>query len=585
MQKNRKKTNIQLSRIYQLLIGIALIITINIISNFVYFRLDLTKEKRYTLSKPTKKLLKELDDIVYFKVYLEGDFPSGFKRLSNETKEMLNQFKAYSDNVKFEFIDPTAYEGVKQTEAVYRQLVESGLNPTSLQVKEKTGMSRKLIFPGAIATYRSKETPVQLLVNQAGRSPEYALNASVEALEFNLATAIRKLTGEKKFEVAFIHGHGELPEMQVEGAKNATSEFYNITHVELNGQLSVLTKRQPYGEDSSKYFMKNIYDAIIIAKPTTMFDKNERDKFIIDQYIMKGGKVLWLVDGVSASMDSLQEKPETIGLSNNINLDDMLFNYGARINHNLVTDLESLPIPVVVDQSGTQKFIPWIFMPLLVPTSTHPIVRNLNAIKTEFISTIDTVDVPGIRKTVLLTTGQYSKKLNSPVIIKLDYLYNAPQKELYNQPFQPVAVLLEGEFSSLFHGRLPEEVEMAPEIGFTERSEPNKMIIVADGDIIKNQIQYSVAGVPTSLPLGYDRYTGQQFGNREFIQNALDYLCDESGLLELRSRKVELRMLDAQKIKEKTKWQIINIGIPLAFIILFGIFYNFYRKKRYSVVR
>ncbi len=582
MTENRK--NIRRNSFVQLAIGLAIIILVNIIGAFAFYRLDLTAEKRYTLAPSTRKMLKELDDIVYFKVYLEGDFPAGFKRLSNETREMLNQFRAYSDNIEFEFIDPTSGKDKKELEALYTQLAQSGLNPTELQVREDAGMSTKIIIPGAIVSYRSKEMPLDLLLTQVGRPPEEVLNNSVQGLEFGFCNVIRKLTVTQKPKIGFIEGHGELTPEYTASIETALSEYYEVERVRIDGQLSALTKRTQRGKDSTNFSFKNKYQAIIIAKPDSAFAKNERDKFIIDQFIMHGGKALWLVDPVYAEMDSLQSTDKTIALTNELNLDDMFFNYGVRLNSNLVVDMNSLPIPVVIDRKGNQKMIPWLFFPVLIPTSAHPIVRNLNAIKTEFVSSIDTLDTPGITKTILLTTSRYSKVLNTPVMISLSYLYQEPDPAMFNQPYQPVAVLLEGEFNSLFVNRVPPEIADAPEVGFVGKSPKTQMIVVADGDIIKNQLQPGSAGT-TPLPLGYDKYTGQQFGNKDFILNAMNYLSDDSGLLSVRSREVKLRVLDSARVDaERSKWQIINTLIPVLLVLAFAFVQGYLRKRKYTRV-
>jgi ABC-2 type transport system permease protein len=579
-----KRKDIRRNSYMQLLIGVAVILLLNIIGSFAFYRLDLTAEKRYTLSPSTRKMLKELDDVVYFKIYLEGEFPAGFKRLRNETREMLNQFRAYSDNIQYEFIDPSAGKNKTEVDALYSQLAQSGLNPTELQVKEKTGMSRKLIFPGAMVSYRGKEIPMDLLLSQVGKPPQEVLNNSVQALEYSMISVIRKLKTDQKPAIAFIDGHGELSSEYTAGIEKSLSEYYTVEHLRIDGQLSALTKRTPKGKDSTEYSIRNRYKAIIIAKPDSAFGKNERDKFIIDQFIMRGGKVLWLVDPVNATMDSLQKQNSTMALTRDLNLDDLFFNYGVRLNSNLIVDMNALPIPVVTDRQGNQKMIPWIFFPVLVPTAEHPIVRNLNAIKTEFVSNIDTLDTPGIKKTVLLTTSRYSRVLNTPVMISLNYLYQQPDITQFNQPYQPVAVLLEGEFPSLFLNRVPPEIAEAPEVGFVEKSQKTAMIVVADGDVIKNQLQPGEAGA-TPLPLGFDRYTGTQFGNADFILNAMNYLCDDSGLLSVRTREVKLRMLDASRVEsEKTKWQLLNTILPVALVLVFALLMGYMRKRKYTRV-
>ena len=424
--------------------------------------------------------------------------------------------------------------------------------------------------------------PLDLLLTQVGKPPAEVLNNSVQALEFGLTNVIRKLSVTQKPKIAFIEGHGELAPIYTASIETALSEYYDIDHVRIDGQPLALAIQSQNVESSSKSATVNKYKAIIVAKPDSAFSKNEIDKFMIDQFIMRGGKVLWLVDPVHAEMDSLKTKDRTLALARDLNLDDMLFNYGVRLNNNLVVDMNSLPIPVVIDQKGNQKLIPWLFFPLLVPTSSNPIVRNLSAIKTEFVSSIDTVETPGVAKTILLTTSRYSRVLNSPVTLSLSYLYQEPDPQQFNQPYQPVAVLLDGEFTSLFRNRIPAEMAKSPEIVFLEKSTKTSMIVVADGDVIKNQLQPGELR-PTPLPLGYDRYTGQQFGNKDFILNAMNYLCDNSGLLSVRSREVKLRALDTSLVQEqRLKWQLVNLVVPLLVVLAFAFAHGYWRRKRYT---
>jgi len=577
-----KKKNIRHNSFIQLIIGLVIVIAINVLGSFIFYRFDLTAEKRYTLAPSTRAMLKALDDKVYFKVYLEGEFPAGFKRLRNETREMLNQFRAYSDKIEYEFIDPTKGKNKEELEAFFGQLSKSGLNATDLQVKEESGMMRKLIFPGAIVSYKGRELPMDLLLTQVGTPPAEVLNNSVQALEFGLINVIRKLAISEKPRIAFIDGHGELSPMYTASIESALSEYYTIEHIRIDGQLSALTDHVQKNNTSS-FSAVNRYKAIIIAKPDTAFAKDERDKLIIDQFIMHGGKVLWLIDPVKAEMDSLRsQEGKTIVLPRELNLEDMLFNYGVRLNSNLIVDMNALPIPVVVDQKGNQELMPWVFFPLLIPTSQHPIVRNLNAIKTEFVSNLDTVETPGVSKTILLSTSRYSRVLNTPVLVSLSFLYQQPQPQQFNQPYQPVAVLLEGEFSSVFQNRIPADIAKSHELNYRDKSIKTAMIVVADGDIIKNQLQPSSREI-IPLPLGYDRYTQQQFGNKDFVLNAMNYLCDDSGLLSVRSREVKLRQLDMEKVKaERFKWQLVNLVAPVLLILLFAFIHGYRRKLRYS---
>jgi ABC-2 type transport system permease protein len=576
-----KKGSTRRNNLVQLGFGILIVILVNIIGYYVFTRIDLTSEKRYSLSEPTRKMLKNLDDIVFFQVYLEGEFPAGFKRLKRETKEMLDQFRAYSDNISYEFINPSSSSDQKERNAVYQRLIERGLSPTDLQVKTNDGSSKQIIFPGAIVSYKNKEIPVELLSSQMGVPPEEVLNNSIQNLEFNLANTIRKLSIAQKPKIAFIEGHGELSRLETADAAYALNEYYSIERVKINGQLNCLTERNTV--DSIKTKIRNKFDAIIIAKPDSVFD--EKDKFIIDQYIMRGGKVLWLVDPVFASMDSIQFADATVGIINELNLADLFFNYGVRLNTNLVMDLSALPIPLKTGEVGGSpqiEFFPWYYFPVLSPLIDHPIVKNLNAIKTEFISSVDTLNKKGIRKTILLTSSQYSRTVNTPILISLDILQKEPEQRLYNKEYIPVAVLLEGKWESLYKNRIPPIIRDDRDVGYLESSQPGKMIVVADGDIIKNQIRTGNNGLEP-YPLGYDRYTGETFGNKEFILNAMNYLVDENGLISIRSRELKLRLLDRTQINDsKLLWQMINTILPVAIVIVMGVVFLIYRKRKYT---
>jgi ABC-2 type transport system permease protein len=573
---------IKRNNLIQLALGVAILLLINIIGYFVFTRFDLTAERRYSLSEPTREMLRNLDDIVYFQVYLEGDFPAGFKRLKRETREMLDQFRAYSDNIEYEFINPSASPDPKENNEVYSRLVERGLNPTDLQVKTSRGSSQQIIFPGGIVSYRNKELPVELLISQIGVQPEEVLNNSIQNLEFNLADAIRKLTISTKPKVAFTEGHGELDRNETADAAHALSEYYSVDYVMIGGKLNSLAERTG-SDDPSAPKIRNKFDALIIAKPDSVF--SEQDKFIIDQFIMYGGKVLWLIDPVFASMDSMQFSDATIGIINDINISDMLFNYGIRLNTNLVMDLSALPIPLKTGEVGGAPqidFFPWYFFPVLNPVIDHPIVKNLNAIKTEFISSIDTLNTKGTKKTILLASSEYSRTVNTPVYISLEILRNKPEQRLYNKQHIPVGVLLEGIWESLYHNRIPPAVSEDKEFGFAAKSVPGKQIIVGDGDIIKNQLRSTNSGI-VPYPLGYDRHTKQSFGNKDFILNAMNYLIEDNGLISIRSRELKIRLLDKTRIGEnKLFWQLFNITVPVVFVLLLGIIMFAYRKKRFT---
>ncbi len=576
-----KQVNIRKDNLIQFVLALAIIVLINVIGSYVFTRFDLTSEKRYSLSESTKKLLRETDDIIYFKVYLEGDFPAGFKLLSRTTREMLDEFRAYSDNIEYEFINPSAAENAKTREAIYERLVQQGLEPTDINVRKKQGQEQQRIFPGAIVSYKSREIPLNLMADQLGAQPEAIINNSIQALEYNISNAIRKLSTSVKPKIAFTYGHGELTPIETADIRFALSDFYTVERVKIAENINALTERKDNGDGT--FTTVNKYRAIVIAKPDSVF--SEKDKFIIDQFVMKGGRILWLADPVFATMDSLMTTDKTMGITLDINLNDQLFKYGVRLNSNLLLDINALPIPMVTGRTGNQPqftFFPWNYFPVLTSTSRHPVVNNLNAVRTEFVSSLDTVGSPAIRKTILLKTSQYTRIAPTPVIISLDILRKDPDPADYTDAPQPVAVLNEGHFESLFKNRLTPEITEAPEIGFTESVDNNRMIVVSDGDIIKNQVRMN-NGSLEPLPLGYDRHTGQTFGNRDFIMNCINYLCDDTGLMSVRSRELRLRALDVTKARANLiGWQLINIAGPVLLIIGFGIVQSTLRRRRYS---
>jgi len=549
-------------------LGLAIIIVIllNLIGSFVFHRFDLTSEKRYTLSDATKKLIGQLDDVVYVKVYLDGDFPAGFKRLKNETKEMLDEFRAYSDdNIEYEFINPSSTADKKQQNEVYKQLHDKGLQPTNLEVKDEKGTSQQIIWPGAIVSYKGRETPWQLLKTQLGQSSEGQLNNSVQALEYEFASCIRNLSTSSRPQIGFIEGHNELDTLYVKDITDALGEFYLLKRVKINEQLNALNGLQ----------------AIVIAKPDSLF--SEKDKFIIDQFVMKGGKILWAIDPLYTSIDSLRKSGITLAVPSDLNLDDLLFKYGVRINPNMILDLQSSAIPVNKALRGQQprfELMPWLFSPLIMPTGNHPIVKNLDIIKIEYGASMDTIAAKGISKTILLKTSKYTKTFNAPVRVSLGMVRQEPNEQLFNDSYQPVAVLLEGEFESVFKNRIAPDIASDSAIGYKDHGIKTKMIVISDGDIIRNDVQHSTQ---KPFPLGYDQYTQQTYGNKNFILNCINYLCDDSGLISVRARELTLRLLDKKKVNtEKLKWQLVNTVVPLLFILLFGIIHNIRRKRKYG---
>lgn len=550
--------------ILQLFLSIAIILLLNFISSFFFSRFDLTSDKRYTLSPATKEMLGKLEDIVFFKVYLHGEMPAGFDRLKTATRELLDEMRVHSNgNIEYQFINPSESADKKKRDEIALQLMQKGLEPTYIEVQTESGMNQQMVFPGALASYRTREFPVQLFREQIGVPGEFQLNNSIQSLEYEISTTIRKLTMSMKSKVAFIEGHRELDSVHVADIAHTLGDYYSVSRLKLEGKLENIEEI-------------NSQKAIIIAKPDSAF--SEKDKFIIDQYIMQGGKMLLLMDGVFASMDSLRAAPETFAINFPNNLEPLLFRYGVRVNTNLVTDLRSGVVPVPVNNK--YRLMPWFYFPLLSQSNNHPIVNNINLVKTEFASTLDTVKTPGIKKTFLLSTSKYAHAQPAPARIDLRMIFEKPDENIFNKPYLPVAVLLEGEFDSYYKNRVLKGLDSIPQVKFRDRSSPTKMIVVADGDIIKNSVQYSTN---RAYPLGYDIYSKQTYGNKNFILNAVNYLCDDSGLLEVRSREIKLRILDKKKaVEDKLGWQLINTAVPILAIILFGIVQAFIRKKKFT---
>lgn len=550
--------------VISLLLSIVIIIALNMLGSRYFTRIDLTSEKRFTLTPATRNLLRNLDDYVYFRVYLEGDFPAGFRRLRNQTREMLDEFRAWSDFVQYEFINPTVKGDWEATEDNYQMLFSKGIQPTQVQVKAEDASSQQIIFPGALVSFRGREIPVQLLQDQMGMASENVLNNSAQALEYNLATAIHKLTIEQKPRVAFLEGNGELEFRFVADITFSLEEFYEVERLQIRGEVSALDGIQ----------------TLIVAQPRKPF--SEADKFVIDQFVMRGGSVLWLVDPVYASMDSLQVAPQTLGMAWPVNLDDMLFRYGVRLNPDLIMDLQAVPIPITTGFIGDRpqiSLVPWFYFPFLRSASNHPIVKNLNAVRGEFVSTLDTVGAEQIRKTLLLQSSPYTRVVQTPTRISFDILQRQVDETLFREGSKPVAVLLEGEFESVFRNRRPPIAGLPPQFTVRQTGEPAKMIVVSDGDIIRNS--FGNQGQP--LPLGFDRFLNETFGNGDFILNAVNYLTDDRGIMEARAREIRLRLLDRSRVNQsRLQLQLVNVALPVALVVLFGFVRFYLRRRKYA---
>lgn len=545
------------------------VILLAVIGSLLKIRIDLTEDKRYTLSEPTRKILRGLKNDMFVQVYLDGEMPIPFKRLKRSVNDILDEFRLSSGRkIDFEFINPAKGKDLAQREEFYQNLAEKGLNPVNIRAgDEEGGSSQKIIFPGMIINYNGAEVPVNFLRNNQSVTAEMNLLHSIEGLEYEMIQTINTLMADTVYKVAFIEGHDEISEVEVADLTLNLARFFTVDRGIIGGRPGILDE----------------YAAVIVAGPESAF--NEADKFVLDQYIMNGGRVLWLVEEIAVNADSLVYG-ETVALYRPLNLQDLLFRYGARVNPALVQDLDCMLIGLTVMSGGIRQQVvpaPWVYYPLLTPTPDHPVTRNINKVKGEFVNYIDTVGLDkNISKKILLRTSAYSRIKNPPLMISLKEAENAPEEEEFNMSGLPVAVLLEGKFTSAFRNRITSE--LVPDKNFTVKTEsvPSKMIVIADGDIIRNEVRRS-GSEEIPYPLGLDRYTGQMFGNRDFLINCLNYLTDDIGLMELRARELKLRLLDKSKIKSgRLKWQLVNVAGPVFLVLLAGLIFSAVRKRIYT---
>ncbi|WP_242927168.1 gliding motility-associated ABC transporter substrate-binding protein GldG [Pontibacter vulgaris] len=541
---------------------VAGIILLNLLAATYFFRIDLTEDKRYTIAPVTKQMLQSLPDDVVVEVYLEGDFPAGFKRLQQTVRETLDEFRIYAGgNLRYVFIDPTAITDEKSRTAYFQQLTQKGIIPTNLKATEEGKQVERIVFPGAIIKYKGKETAVNLLKGNLAASADERLNQSVEGVEYELATGIRKVAFQGNKIIGYITGQGELEMQQATDLLGSLQEYYRVARGELS-QIPTL---------------KGL-DLIIIAKPTQPF--SEADKYKIDQFIMNGGKAVFFVDALNANMDSVGAGG-MFAMPYNLNLDDMLFRYGVRLNPTIIMDLNSGFIPLVTGYMGDRpqtEMVNWRFYPLLNNFSKHPITRNLDAVYSKFIGTIDTVKAEGIRKTPLIYTSNYSRVLQVPVPVTLEEARMEVKPEQYQAGQQPVGYLLEGKFTSLFRNRPAPAGAAEPKV--KEEGVATKIAVFSDGDLVRNEINPKTG---QAYELGFDRYNNVKFANKELAMNTIHYLLDAGGLINVRSKEIQLRPLDKVRVKEeRTRWQLLNLVAPIVLLALFGIIRYYMRKRRYE---
>jgi gliding-associated putative ABC transporter substrate-binding component GldG len=559
--KTAKKRNLK-----SVLITIAILLVINIIGHNFFHRFDLTQDHRYTLSGTSLNIIKQVKEPLSIKIYMEGDLPAEFKRLQQETRELLEEFQAYNSNINFEFVNPLENEDASMDNI--KALYMKGLTPVNITVDDKGKQSQAMVFPWAIAVYHNKEVNIPLLKNIMGASTTEKVIGSVQHLEYSISDALNKITKEKQKKIAVIKGNGEIQDVYIAKFLLQIKESYHIGPFTLDS-----VSKSPVA--SLEALEK--YDLAIIAKPTESF--SDAEKQVLDQYIINGGKTMWLIDQVAVEMDSLyNDSGATLAFPRDLNLNDMFFKYGIRINPDIVKDEQGSPIKLATGEQGSAtqyQAFNWKFAPLVYPESKHPIVKNLGGIKFDFANPIDTLK-NGIKKTVLLQSSQYSKKVGAPTEINLNIVTEETSPNHYlNTGNIPMAVLLEGNFHSVFQNR----VLAFDQKNFEATGKTNKMIVISDGDIIKNQLDKNYEPVE----LGFDQRSGNLYDNKDFLLNCVNYLLDDTGLINIRSKDLDLPLLDKEKVYDNyTQTQVITIGLPILILGIFGVIFSFLRKRKYS---
>lgn len=547
---------------------VAALLLVNIISSHFYARYDFTKEKRYTLTKKTKDNLQQLKKGITITVFLDGEIPAAFRRLQNATKDLLADYKPYAAvDIKVVFQDPLADVPANEQDTIIRQYAQIGIKPIEINSKNDAGITQKLIYPMALIEADGFQIPVNLLQKTGGAATDYEENitSSVQNLEYVFTLAIKRLITKKNPRIGFTEGHGEPSNLFLYDAIMSLREMYEVGRLDLN----LVTKE---GLDSLK--------VLVVAKPQTAL--SEAEKYKINYFVMKGGRVVWAIDQVKAELDSLQRRSQVMAVNRQLNLDDMLFEYGARVNYNLITDVNCAMIPFATGAPGQQAQIdvaPWLYYPIFLPDTGISVVKNIDGIRSQFASTVDIIDVPNVEKRVILQTSPYNKVFEMPKLLSLQTLAIAPKQEEYTSTPKVAGVLLEGSFKSVFLNR-PVPVGINERYDVPATSQPTKMIVIGDGDVFSNQVSQSDQA---PFPLGFDRYTQQNFGNKSLLLNIADYFTDDDNLIALRNKEIKVRLMDKARLRsEKGKWQTINAVVPLLLLICFAIFQHYYRKHKYA---
>ena len=584
---SKKNNNSKRSILLQFVGVMGIIILINVIVSFFSLRVDLTEDKRYSLSENTIALLKDdtkLRDRIFFKVYLEGDLPADMKNIRNNVKYILDEFIAYAgDRVQYEFIDPAGSDDEKFNRSVQEKIFSKGegILPTYINSVDAGSKEQLIVWPGAVVEYNGVTVDVvQFFDREAimlGENVRSLVDQTINDLEYKFISSVRRVTNTHPKSIGFLQGHGELNENQTREVRLALKRDYNVGDIEIEGNIHALDE----------------IDALVVAKPIERF--NEKEKFVIDQFVMTGGKVLWFIDAIDVNLDSLAFTGETMGLRRDLNIDDLLYKYGARINNDIVLDdicTHELIPPKHIRSPG----LPWVFYPL-IQTTSHPIVNNIDPIKMAYTSSVVPVNKndKSVTKTILLSSSSQSKSLMAPVRINYGFAFEQYKHDLSNPKFgnNPVAVLLEGEFSSPFENRISNAFVNSPDFKSKFKSVPNKMIVVSDGDVIDGSFVYFQKGQKkmSPVPLNVDRFNvvtknGSpkfNYGNKEFFLNAVDYLLGDNSLISIRSKSIKLHMLDGDKVaKEKGFWKTLNIIFPLLFIFIMAFVLLVIRRRKYA---
>lgn len=544
-----------------------LLILVNILAQYFYSRFDFTKEKRFTLTQKTKENLQNTSKDINITVFLDGEIPSAFKRLRNATKDLLNDYQAYSKSkINIVFENPLAGIPANEQDSVINNFLKIGIKPISVNIKNDEGISQKIIFPMAMVEMDGKQMPVNLLQKVGGAATNYEdnINSSIQNLEYTFTSAIKRLTSGYNPKIGFTEGHGEPSNLYFYDAVTTLSQNFYVGRVDLN----LITKQ---GLDD--------LNVLIIAKPQKAF--TELEKYKINYFVMKGGKLVWAIDQVEAELDSMQNRGQIMAINKQLNLDDMLFEYGARINYNLVADLNCAMIPVATGLPGQQTQLdvaPWLYFPVLLPDSVA-LVKNIDGIRSQFASTVDTIAVKNVVKKTLLHTSPYHKIFETPKMLSLQTLSEEPNPREFNATPKSVGVLLEGSFKNVFLNR-PVPKGITENYPLPQSSKPTKMIVIGDGDIFVNQVSKTEN---TPFTLGLDRYTQQNYGNKALLLNIADDFTDDDNLIALRNKEIKVRLLDKTLLRSsKLKWQLTNTLLPLLLLICFAIFQHYYRKYKYA---